>query len=146
MFKLLIAVDGSEPALDAVRHGIALVQQGLHAEFVLANVQTNATLYELVVARDADVLRRVAQEAGTHLLEPARALAAAANIVHGCVVAIGEPGNTLIDLAAQHGCQGVLVGAHGHGKLSGALMGSVSQHLVHHSPVPVTVVKPAQAA
>lgn len=145
MFKLLIAVDGSQPALDAVRHGIALVQQGLSAEFVLANVQTNATLYELVVARDAEVLRRVAQEAGTHLLQPAQALAAAAHIVHECVVAIGDPGNTLIELAAQHGCQEVLVGAHGHGKLSGALMGSVSQHLVHHSPVPVTVVKPSNA-
>ncbi len=141
MTKLLIAIDGSELSLDALRHAIALVQQGLRAEIVLANVQTSATLYEMVVARDPVVLQQVAQEAGAHLLAPAAALAKAAGIAHECVVAIGEPANTILELVSRHGCDAVLLGAHGHGKISGALMGSVSQLLVQHCPVPVTVVK-----
>ena len=38
----------------------------------------------------------------------------------------------------------VVIGARGQGALSSALLGSVSQELVHASPVPVTVVKHAE--
>ena len=42
------------------------------------------------------------------------------------------------------GCDMVVIGARGQGALSSALLGSVSQELVHASPVPVTVVKHAE--
>jgi len=45
MLKILIAVDGSELSLDAVRHALALAKEGLQIDLVLANVQESATLY-----------------------------------------------------------------------------------------------------
>ena len=48
--KILLPLDGSEPALDAVRHAMRLVREGLRAEFVLANVQEPVYLYEMVLA------------------------------------------------------------------------------------------------
>ncbi|ONI84755.1 hypothetical protein ALI22I_30085 [Saccharothrix sp. ALI-22-I] len=42
---------------------------------------------------------------------------------------------------AEH-AQLLVVGTRGHGALTGALLGSTSQALVHHSPCPVAVVRP----
>ena len=56
MLKILIAVDGSELSLDGVHHVLNLVRQGLQATVVLGHVQEPATLYELVTARDPELI------------------------------------------------------------------------------------------
>lgn len=63
--RILLPVDGSENALEAVRHALRLVDDGLRANFVLANVQEPASLYEMVVAHDAAVIERVSEAATT---------------------------------------------------------------------------------
>mgnify|MGYP000099480651 CR=1 FL=1 len=57
--KILISVDGSEHALDAVQHALHLVHEGLLATFVPATVQEPTCMYEMVLAPDAEVLERV---------------------------------------------------------------------------------------
>ncbi len=144
MLKILIAVDGSELSLHAVRHALSLVQEGLRANLVLANVQEAATLYEMVVAHDPLVLQEVSQGAGTHQLAAAQALAKAAGVEFESVVESGDPANSLLDIAERFEVDAIIVGAKGHGNLRGALMGSVSQQLVNSCPLPVTVVKHAE--
>jgi nucleotide-binding universal stress UspA family protein len=139
--KILLPVDGSEPSLEAVRHAIRLAQDGLRASFVLANVQEPTYLYELVLAPDAEVLERVSGAAGTHSLEAAQAMLQAASLSFEREIASGDPGQTLVELIERHGCDAVIMGARGVGALRHALLGSVSQSLVHHSPVPVTIVR-----
>ena len=145
MPRILIAVDGSELSLDAVHHALQLVQGGLRAEFVLANVQEPASLYELVVSRDPDLIAAASLEAGEHLMAPARALLDAAGLSYDTEVGVGDPAHTLVDIIESTGCTLAIVGARGEGALRSALLGSVSQELVHASPVPVTVVKHAEA-
>ncbi len=48
---------------------------------------------------------------------------------------------TLADIAERTQCGLVVIGARGQGAIASALLGSVSQALVHASPVPVTIVK-----
>ena len=145
MPRILIAVDGSELSLDAVHHALQLVQDGLRAEFVLANVQEPASLYELVVSRDPDLIAAASLEAGEHLMAQARALLDAAGLSYDTEVGVGDPAHTLVDIIESTGCTLAIVGARGEGALRSALLGSVSQELVHASPVPVTVVKHAEA-
>ncbi|HSV55084.1 MAG TPA: universal stress protein [Burkholderiaceae bacterium] len=141
MLKILIPVDGSELALDAVQHGLRLVREGLKAEFVLANVQEPASLYEIVVARDPQVLQGVSAGAGAHLLEPAEALCKAAGVGCELEVASGDPAHTLMDIVERYACDAVIMGARGQGAVRSALLGSVSQEMIHACNVPVTVVK-----
>ena len=144
MLKILIAVDGSELSLDGVHHALALVRQGLKASIVLANVQEPASLYELVVSRDPDLIAAASLEAGEHLMAPARALLDAAGLSYYTEVGVGDPAHTLVDIVESTGCDLVVIGARGQGAISSALLGSVSQELVHASPVPVTIVKHAE--
>ncbi len=70
--KILLPVDGSAASLQAVRQALHLIQGGLRASLVLANVQEPATLYEMLLAHDPEVIDQVSAKAGLHLLEPAR--------------------------------------------------------------------------
>lgn len=144
--KILVPVDGSPLALEAVRHAISLVRQGLRADLLLANVQPPPSLYEIVVAHDPDVIKDVSNGAGAHLLEPACELCRAAGVPFDCEIVSGDPVRALCDLADERNCAHIVVGAHGKGALASALLGSVSHALVHAAPVPVTIVKAGEGA
>ena len=140
--KVLLPVDGSELALDAVRFAIRLAQEGLALQCVIGNVQEPATLYEMVVAHDAEVLHNVSGAAGAHAIEPAEDLLRQAGIDFEAEVASGDPGHRLVEMAERFGCDAVIMSARGVGALRQALLGSVSQSVLHASPVPVMIVKP----
>ena len=144
MPRILIAVDGSELALDAVHHAVQLTRDGLQADFVLANVQEPASLYELVVSRDPDLIAAASLEAGEHLMAPARALLDAAGVAYETDVGVGDVAHTLVDMIERSGCDMVIIGAKGQGAITSALLGSVSQEVAHAGPVPVTIVKHAE--
>ena len=144
MLKILIAVDGSDRSLDAVQHALKLVQKGLQAEFLLANVQEPASLYELVTSRDPDAIAAASLEAGQHLIAPALALLQAAGLTCDTEVGMGDPAHTLIDIIENTGCDLVLIAARGQGAIASVLLGSVSQELAHSCPVPVTIVHHVQ--
>ncbi|WP_374406459.1 universal stress protein [Hydrogenophaga sp.] len=141
MIKILIPVDGSSHALLAVHHAMRMVHAGLRARFVVANVQESASLYEMVVAHDPAVLEKVSTEAGQDLMRPAVALLEAAGQKVETEVATGDPAHVLIEIAERRACDAVVMAAGTGGGLRAALLGSVTQHLVDHAPVPVTVVR-----
>lgn len=141
--KILVPVDGSELALDAVRHALRLRQEGLDATFLLATVQEPTYLYEMVLAPDADVLERVSGAVGSRALEGAEALFDAAGVPFEREIGSGEPAPTLVEMAERRGCDVIVLGARGRGVLRSALLGSVSQGVLHASKLPVTVVKHA---
>jgi nucleotide-binding universal stress UspA family protein len=59
------------------------------------------------------------------------------------VEAAGNVWRTLIDGARERRAAAIVVGSRGRSAVSATLLGSVSTGLVHHSPVPVLVVPPA---
>ena len=142
--KILLPVDGSEFSLEAVRFAIRMVADGLRADVVLANVQEPATLYELIVAHNAEVIEQVSAEAGLHALQSAQALLDAADISYEKEVAQGDPAHTIVDIVERFGCDVIVMGARGQSELRRTLMGSVSNEVLHASPVPVIIAKPLE--
>ncbi|MEN9384871.1 MAG: hypothetical protein RL323_2014 [Pseudomonadota bacterium] len=140
--KFLIPVDGSDLSLQAVRQALAWVTQGLRVELVLANVQEPATVYELVTLHDAEALAQLATATGNDLLAPALQMVRLAGVLHQTVVVTGDPVPMLLEILESHQCDAVVMGSHGKGAVSSALLGSVSQAMLAASPVPVVFVKP----
>lgn len=139
--KILLPFDGSAVALEAVRFAIRMAKDGLSTSVVLANVQEPATLYELVVAHDPQVIEQVSAAAGAHTLLAAEALLKDAQISYECEVAMGDPAHTLVDILERFECDLVVMGASGMSGLRSALLGSVSNEVLHAAGVPVMIVK-----
>ena len=139
--KILLPVDGSSVSLEAVRFAIRMGRSGLETSVVLANVQEAATLYELLVAHDPQVLEQVSAAAGAHTLEAAQQLLRDANISFESEVASGDPAHTIIDMVERYECDLVVMGASGTSPLRSALLGSVSNEVLHAAAVPVMIVK-----
>lgn len=141
--KILVPVDGSAVSLEAVRFAIRMAQAGLDAEVVVANIQEPATLYELVVAHDPQVIGDISAAAGAHTLAAAQQLLEQAHVAYQCEVATGDPAHTIIDLLESFQCDMVVMGASGMSALRSALLGSVSNEVLHAAGVPVMIVKAA---
>jgi len=139
--KILLPVDGSELSLEAVHFAVRLLKDGLSGTAVLANVQEPATLYELLVAHDPEVIDRVSAEAGVHALQSAQAVLDGAGVDYECEVAKGDPAHTIIDISERFGCDLIVMGARGASALRSAMLGSVSNEVLHASGVPVMIVK-----
>jgi len=142
--KILLPFDGSAVALEAVRFAIRMAADGLNTSVVLANVQEPATLYELMVAHDPQVIEQVSAQAGAHTLQAAQALLDAVGLPYESEVASGDPAHTLVDILENYGCDLVVMGASGTSTLRSALLGSVSNEVLHAAGVPVMIVKGGQ--
>ncbi len=144
--KILLPIDGSELSLEAVHFAVRMLNDGLQGTAVLANVQEPANLYELLVAHDPEVIDRVSAEAGLHALQTAQAALDAAGVDYECEVAKGDPAHTIVEISERFGCDLIVMGARGNSSLRSAMMGSVSNEVLHASAVPVVIVKAPEVA
>lgn len=141
MLKLLIATDGSENALRAVRHVAALARRGVAVGAVLCNVQPPVMSGEVGVVAPIEIAER------SRTLAAAAAFAAAAGVLREAGIepviheADGDAARQIIAAAAQHGCDGIVMGHRGLSKIVALVAGSVSSQVVRRSPLPVTLVK-----
>ncbi|XP_048742579.1 uncharacterized protein LOC125656051 [Ostrea edulis] len=53
----------------------------------------------------------------------------------------GKPGEVVMRIANEMGADTIVCGSRGHGKLRRTMLGVVSDYIVHHSEVPVTVCR-----
>ena len=141
--KILIPLDGSALALDAVHHALKLQREGLRASFVLATVQDPDSMYDMLMVPDAEARDNVNQSVGAATMASAMALFSEAGVPFESEVRAGYPAPMLIEIAEDYSCDAIIIGANGHGTLRSALLGSVSQAILQTSNVPVTLVKHA---
>lgn len=138
---ILLPVDGSDLALDAVRHALHLVEQGLQASFVVANVQEAPHLYEVVLAHDPETLEGAAESAGHHAMQSAVAMLHRAHQTCTTEIGHGDPARVLVDIAERQGCDAIILGSGHAGVVSPGRLGSVALAVLHHAAVPVTIVR-----
>jgi nucleotide-binding universal stress UspA family protein len=140
--KLLAASDGSESATRAVETA-ARLSKALGAKLVIMTVGApRLSLQERVEARrlgmsEGDTLDALSQQ----ILDQARKHARTAGAADvQLVYAVGDPAQSILEVAQREPPDMLVVGRRGHGRLAGLLLGSVSQKLVGLAPCSVVVV------
>ncbi len=140
--RTLLPVDGSEHALAAVRHALRTAAGEPGSSFVLVNVQEPASLYEVMVAHDAERIAALRREAGADLLRAAEALLDEAGATYESEVVGGAPEHLIIEAAERYGCEAIVMGALGIDEPPGAHgLGAVAQAVASASEWPVTLVR-----
>ncbi|KNC73820.1 hypothetical protein SARC_13623, partial [Sphaeroforma arctica JP610] len=86
-------------------------------------------------------LRDEAIDAAETTLKTYGKLLTSKKIPHTCELAQGDPRTQLCQFVNDKQCAMLVVGSRGMGAIKRALIGSVSDYCVHHSDIPVIVVK-----
>ncbi len=137
--KILVAVDGSEYALDAARTAAEL-----------ARSLGKSQVYVVVVFEPIpDYLGEPFwEEAAAARLKKAEEILNAALEVMGDVpggveteVLEGRPAEAILEVAKNRKVDLIVMGAQGKGTLSSLLLGSQSRKVINHAPCPVLIVR-----
>ena len=141
MLKALLAVDGSENSLRAVRHLIDLVQGRESMEVFLLNVQEPIDAWEVKRMFPEEELEAMQVSKGGDALEAAKALLDASHVAYHPQVLIGDVAHSIAQYAKDMGCDKIIIGSRGMGSLANLLLGSVATKIIHLTDIPVTLVK-----
>jgi YjbE family integral membrane protein len=143
MRGVMVAVDGSEGAMRALRH-VQTLRQNLRdpqaLQLHLINVQrpVSGDVASFVSARSIDDFQRERSEAA---LAPAREWLAGQGLGATEHQRVGAPGQAIAQAAHEQGCDLIVMGSRGLGSHTAAMVGSVALGAIEHATVPVMVVK-----
>lgn len=139
--KLLIAVDGSAPALAAVRHALTLAGQFKQVPaLLLLNVQWNVAAGNVKLFISQETIADYYREQGLQALAEACAALDAAGLAYQYHVSVGRPAEAIVQYAQEQGVDQIIVGAQGESGVARLLLGSVAGRVAQLATVPVTIV------
>ena len=141
--KILLAVDGSKPSLDAVD---LLVE---HADWYRSRPEVELVTVHLPVPKVPGMsavlaksgIQRYYQDEGAERLAAARRKLEAARIRYSAHILVGPVAESLVKHAKARRCDVIYIGTRGMTGAAAALMGSTASKVLHISPIPVLLVK-----
>jgi len=146
--RILAAVDGSEHGYRAAVKAGALAKES-GAELVLATVEPRQPIpedlrryahTEHLDEGPTSVWENIAREVLRRAREHVEDTAGGALTIHTLSL-LGDPANAILDAAEDQQADLIVAGSRGFGRLSGLMLGSVSQKLAASAKVDVLIVK-----
>jgi nucleotide-binding universal stress UspA family protein len=150
--RILVPTDFSEESAAALGWAGTL-QQAFDAEVILLHVIDPAAVAPIVPPIGpvpgagvdptvvAEVVEQVRRQADEQIARVAAEFGRARTLV-----ADGSPGATIVEVAASQWADLIVMGTHGRSGLARVIFGSVAEHVVRHSTVPVLTVRRKAAA
>ncbi|WP_090045712.1 universal stress protein [Lentzea fradiae] len=140
---VVVGVDGSPASLAALRWAVEdAARRGCAVEAVTAwHADYGVMIGPLPAEVLADVSPQAMREAAQRVLE--RSVEGIEGVEVRRILVEGDARDVLAK--ASRDAELLVVGSRGHGRLLGAILGSVSSHCVHHAGCPVVVVHEAKA-
>ena len=140
--RVIIATDGTSLAVGAAQRAIEVLHPD--TQFTLAAAYEPAEYDGTGFAGPTVTPEEFDEEEDERRLEAETAVtktAAALGIVGADHALLpGDPGPAICKLAEDLDAHAIVIGSHHRGLLKRAVMGSVSEYVVHHAPCPVLVV------
>jgi universal stress protein A len=138
--RILVAVDETPAASFALRHVVPYAVDQ-HSRLTLLTVVPHPPHG---VAAAGVSPQQLANEMETDAATRLRELAAILpeNLSVTTLLRHGDPAEEILALLRDEPLDLLCLGARGRGRVTGALLGSVSTAVLHHSPIPVVVLHP----
>lgn len=135
--KMLVAIDGSESSMHALKESFKLARNEKSWITVVSVVPEYKGDLDLVgIGNVMASMRKPCEDA----LHKAEELAKAEGALIKTVCEEGEAYERIIDLAEAENCELIVMGRRGLSRLERVLMGSVTARVIGHSPIDVLVV------
>lgn len=134
--KILVALDGSKNSQRGLDMGINLARQ-FDTKLIGINVISNIPkkYYKL------DYPEKPLLIAADKIMESAKIRCAQNGILFEKKISFGEPGPEIIKFAKSLNFDIVIIGARGMSSIKEVFLGSVSNHVLHKSSIPVMIIK-----
>jgi nucleotide-binding universal stress UspA family protein len=143
---VIVAVDGSDAAVDAARSGLALLHPDVDVVIVTVVEPSEEAMPVSGFAGSVMSPEEIEADDEARTAAARTDLDAAATALglhdHSTLVLRGSPGAALCDIATERSARAIVMGSRGRGGLKRALLGSVSDHVVRNSPCPVVITRP----
>jgi nucleotide-binding universal stress UspA family protein len=145
--RILLASDGSEEAARAARTAIELSEElgaELHLVYVghmPSGLYMSPGVWALDLQLQSEMEERIEEEAITRLAEEVQSITEAGGKVTHAHAKVGRPDVEIAKLGEELGVDLIVVGSRGLGPLKRALMGSVSDSVLHHAHASVLVAR-----
>ncbi|WP_166961382.1 universal stress protein [Yeosuana marina] len=136
--KILIAVDSSEYSMNAAKKGLELSHQ-LNAKVALLYViDTSKALGNIDAGISAELALIILKKEAEQTLDELAAMYNGTSIMK--FIPEGLPSKDIIKTAEIWEADLIILGTHGRTGLLHLLVGSVAEHIIRHSKIPVMVV------
>ena len=137
--KILVAFDGSQNSLRGMEKAIQIAKPAratITAVFVIGTPLIKSGLYNIT-----NVQRNVAKQKAMEILSRAQGRAKLSKVKFEGKIISGVPAQAITKFAEKQKFDIIVIGARGLSGAKSVFLGSVSNHILHSSKLPVLVVK-----
>jgi nucleotide-binding universal stress UspA family protein len=136
--KIIVAIDGSLSSLNALKQAFRIKKARITVVCVTPPYEGDLDLLDLGLLK-TDVLTMLKEPCNKTLVK-AEEIAAIESVAITTICQVGLSHETIVEIAQARGCDLIVMGRRGLGRIERALMGSVTARVIGFSPVDVLVV------
>jgi nucleotide-binding universal stress UspA family protein len=142
MPKLLVPIDGTEASHRALSFAVKLAEgiaaSEIHALYVHPPIDVSGKVQVYVTE---ERMRQLATEQSQEILDAIEGRLRGTPLAHTVEMREGDPAEIIARRAEELGCDAIVMGTRGMGRVAGFVLGSVATRVVHLTSLPVTLVK-----
>jgi nucleotide-binding universal stress UspA family protein len=138
--KILVATDASEYSRKALKSALVLAKE-FHSEIELLFVLHKTLVYDDSLLDQDFILQSQDEKTGERVLKATLEGIDVTGVTITQKMAEGKPANVILQEIEKENIDLVVMGSHGYGAIAGAVLGSVSQRVLHSAKCSVLIAK-----
>lgn len=139
MYRILVAIDGSEHSLRAARYAARRAKE-VPCKIDLLHVEKPVMAWEVGAVSSIEAVADVREADNKQVLDAGAGQFGQATEVERHTLN-GEPAKSILDVATRLAVDEIIIGSRGLRPFGAAVLGSVAYKVLHEAKVPVVVVR-----